>query len=219
MENGEFPGSPEEKMERKNEGGLKEEEKDKIRNNAKFMKTIKKLADSHGGSYDGVVQIKDYQTGEIIFNLFVKVNEQDILSMEPMLPEKTPETDLSITLDFDKIYELVSTQEKDMKKEQIQMPPWEKEKVEPVRQIKEAVNGIKMFFKVRDLINSAEYEPKEGKKEVKSLVNGFMRMMMETNEGPKEEQLTDEEKQQAEEIKDELLNSKEAMTGEIIMSF
>jgi len=220
MESGEFPGSPEEKLERKNEGGLKEEEKDKIRNNARFMKKIRKLAEEHGGSYDGAIQIKDYQTGEIIFNIFVRVNEQEILYLEPMPPEKVPETDISVTLDFDKIYELVGVEEKDMKREEIQMPPWEKEKIKPVKKIKEAVNGIKMFFKVRDLINSAEYSPKEAKGEVKSIVNSFMLLMMEEGgrEGePNMEEMTEEEKQQAEEIKNELLNSKEALTGEVIM--
>jgi len=221
MESGEFPGSPEEKLERKNQEGLTQEEKEKIKTDAKFMKKISKISEKYGGSYDGVVQIKDYATGEIVFNLLVKVNEEDIMIAKPMLPEQVPEKDVSITLDFDKVYELVSTGE-DMKKEEIQAPPWDKQKINPGKQIKNAVNGIKMYFKVRDLINSAEYEPKESKKEVKSLINSFMLMMMKEGEGGGEsgqdtEQLTDEEKAQAEEIKNELLDPKEALTGEIIL--
>jgi hypothetical protein len=109
-----------------------------------------------------------------------------------------------------------------MQKEQIQMPPWEKQKIEPVKRIKEAVNGIKMYFKIRDLINSAEYDPAESKSEVKSLINSFMLMMMKEGDGSggggqDTEQLSDEEKKQVEEIKNEVLDPKESLTGEIIL--
>ncbi len=219
MEEGEFPGPPEDKLERGNEEGLTEEEKQSIREDESFMKKIRKLSEKYGGTVDGVMQVKDHETGEIVFNLYVQVNEQDLFIIKPMSPEDVPQQDVSVTLDFDKIHELILISEKDMGGEQVQNPPWDKGRIQPVKRIKEVINGIRMYFKVRDLINSAEYYPPESEGEIKSLIYDFMfKHMKNTDPGEGGDKLTDEEQEQAKKISDEVLGSKEVLTGEVILA-
>ncbi len=178
MENGEFPG--EDKTERKNEDGPTEEEREMIKQNKKFIEEIKKVSDKYGGNLNALIQIKDYETNEIVFNIYAQVNEEDIIKMKPMLPEKVPEEDARIEIDFEKIYSLVSVQEKEMRGEEIQSPPWEK------RQrggFKEMRNGAKMFFKIMGIMNSAKVYPEEAEKDVKSLFNLFIKMAMQGDNG------------------------------------
>ena len=59
MENHEIPGPSEEKTERKNQEGLTEEEKQKIREDKGSMDRIREISDRYGGSLDLVVQFKD----------------------------------------------------------------------------------------------------------------------------------------------------------------
>lgn len=173
MENGEFPG--EDKTERKNEEGPTEEERDMIKQNKKFIEEIKKVSDKYDGNLNALIQIKDYETNEVVFNLYAQVNEEDIIKMKPMLPEQVPEEDARIEIDFEKIYSLVSVQEKEMRGEEIQSPPWEKRQRGGFKEIK---NDAKMFFKIIGIMNSAKVYPEEAEKDVKSLFNLFIKMAM-----------------------------------------
>lgn len=189
MKNHEFPGPPEEKMERENGEGPTEEEKQGIKKNEKFMKKINSIADKYGGNAQASVQFKDYSTGEIVFNLYAQVNERDILLIKPMPPEEITEKDMVITIDFDKVYELVKIGEKDMGGGRIESPPWDK-KENAISKFNEVKNGIKMFLKVQQLISSSEIEPKEARKDINSLVKSFVWLMIQggdDREGPPKE--------------------------------
>lgn len=173
MENGEFPG--EDKTERKNEEGPTEKEREMIKQNKKFIEEIKKVSDKYGGNLNALIQIKDYETNEIVFNIYAQVNEEDIIKMKPMLPEQVSEEDARIEIDFEKIYSLVSVQEKEVRGEEIQSPPWDKKQR---KGFKDMQNGAKMYFKIIGIINSAQIYPEEAKKDVKSLFNLFIKMAM-----------------------------------------
>ncbi|MFH1918025.1 MAG: hypothetical protein ABIJ14_02920 [Nanoarchaeota archaeon] len=173
-----FPGSPEEKMERENEGGPTAEEKEKIKQDKSFMKKLKSSADKYGGNIDAVVQFKDFETNEVVFNLYAQINEEDILMVTPMLPENVPAQDVKIEMDFEFLYNLIYTSEKDMSGERIESPPWAERKIKPIEKIKEVTNGIQVFLKVRKMINSATITPKEAKKDVDKLFKDFLWMMM-----------------------------------------
>ena len=173
---GEFPGSPEDKMERKNQEGLTEEEKQAIKMNEAFMNKIKKISEKYGGNLDLVVQLKDFETNEVVFNLYVQINENDIITVQPMLPEQIPQEDARIEVDFQEVYDLIYTTQKEMQGEQIQSPPWdEKPKNEGVKGV---VDGVKMYFKVRSLLNSAKIYPPEAEGDVRDLIKTALKMVM-----------------------------------------
>jgi hypothetical protein len=188
MKNHEFPGSDSDKTNRKNEEGLKLEEKEYIKQNEKFMDKIRKLAEKYEGSFDVKVQLVDYEKNEVVFNVYVQVNENDILNIKPMLPEEVPNEDAIVELDFEKIYNLIYSQEKEMQGDRIESPPWDR-KMSPVQTFKDMKNGVKMYFKVRDIINSAKITPSESEDDVKSVIKSFMSMMMNAGDkaGQKEE--------------------------------
>jgi hypothetical protein len=215
MINHEFPGPPEEKMERENEEGFTEKEKEIIRREKKFMEEIKEISEKYGGNLDMAIQIKDYETNEVVFNLYAQVNEEDILKIEPMLPEEIPAEDVKIELDFGLIYDLIYETEKEMRGEMVESPPWDR-KVRPMQKIKEVTSGIKVFFKIREIINSAEFTPADAEEDVKSLFKEFLWMMLKSEgkgEGPQDEE-GEEIKEKAE--KGGIWEDKEVLTGEVI---
>ncbi|MEK6935218.1 MAG: hypothetical protein AABW67_00360 [Nanoarchaeota archaeon] len=222
MKNHEFPGSPEDKMNRKNEEGMTAQEKEMIKQNEGFMKMIKTISEKYGGSLDAVVQFKDLATNEVVFNLYAQVNENDIIKMTPMLPEEVTEKDVTAEIDFEKIYELIYSQEKEMRGEMTESPPWDR-KMQPVQGIKNMVNGAKMYFKVRDIMNSATFTPAESEDDMKKLFKGFFSMMMKGG-GPGNNQDKGTEAEQNVEGEEDkgteqgVWDSKEAITGEVIFS-
>ncbi|MDP3026805.1 MAG: hypothetical protein Q8N63_03785 [Nanoarchaeota archaeon] len=227
MKNHEFPGSPEDKMERKNEEGMTAEEKEMIKQDEKFMKMIKTIADKYGGSLDAVVQFKDLAKNEVIFNIYAQVNENDIIKITPMLPEEVSEKDVTAEIDFEKIYELIYSQEKEMRGEQIESPPWENKKMQPVQGIKSVVNGAKMYLKVRSIMNSATFTPAESEGDMKKLFKKFFSMMgKEGGPGGEDKRpaggeggIEGEENTEGDKGAEEgVWDSKETITGEIIIS-
>jgi hypothetical protein len=177
MANHEFPGPPEDRAERHNEEGPTEDEKKYIRKNRKFMKIITDISDKYGGSIDAAVQFKDFETEEVVFNLHAQVNPDIIMRMEPMLPKEVPDKDVTIDVDFDKVYELIEISEEGYRGEEIESPPWDRQ-VRVGSKIKQVFNGARMFFKVRSLVNDAEVYPKETEKDVRKLVKEFFKMMI-----------------------------------------
>ncbi|MFH1365114.1 MAG: hypothetical protein ABIH28_00830 [archaeon] len=220
MKNHEFLGSPEEKTERMNEEGPTEEERKMIKQDEKFMKGIKEISEKYGGNLDMAIQFKDYETNEIVFNLYVQVNEKDILKMEPMLPEEIPAEDVKVEIDFKIIYDLVYEMEKEMKGQMIESPPWDSKKIKPMQKINEIKEGIKMYFKVREIMNSAKITPTESEKDVKNLFKKFMSMMMKSGEdsGNPSEEKSDTGDEKSNSIKEDILGSKEIITGEVVLS-
>lgn len=211
MKNREFPGPPEEKLERKRQEGPTEEEKAEIRKDKAFMKEIKKLSDKYGGNIEAAIQFKDYAANEIVFNLYAQMNEQDILKVEPMLPEEVPQKDVTIEIDFEKIYEIIYISEKEMRGEELESPPWDKKP--RTEKIKEIFNGIKVYFKVRSLINDAKIYPESEEKNVRKMMKKVFTMMMKEEADKGEEDMSKEEK------KDKFpLEDRDDLTGKIIYS-
>jgi len=221
MKNHEFPGSPEDKMNRKNEEGMTAEEKEMIKQDEGFMKLIKTIADKYGGSLDAVVQFKDLTNNEVVFNLYAQVNENDIIKMTPMLPEEVSEKDVTAEIDFEKIYELIYSQEKEMRGEQIESPPWDK-KMQPIQGIKNIVDGAKMYFKVRSIMNSATFTPAESEGDMKKLFKKVFSMM--GKEGGPGGGKGEGNAPEGENIKTDkgaeegVWDSKETITGQVILS-
>jgi hypothetical protein len=211
METGEFPGPPEEKREREREEGPTEEEKELIRQDKKFMKTLRKAIEDYDGYLDVSIQLRDYEKEEVVFNLYVQINEEDIVKIKPMLPSQMPEVDVTAEIDFEDIYDLILAGEKDMRGEMTESPPWDR-KARPVERVKQVVNGVRMWFKVRGIINSAKISPESSTKEIRSLGKTFIKMMMAGDErGPPEEEMEEKEGKEPESWEDV-----SELTGEVI---
>ena len=176
MENQEFPGDPEKQAEREKEEGLTSEEKEAVKQNKDFINKISEIANKYGGTFDLNAQLVDPSNNEVVFNIYIKVDEEDIFTLKPMLPGDVPEEDAKIIFDFDKVYNLIYSIEKEMKEDRVESPEWDKQYEKGG--IKEVTQGIKIFFKVRDMINSAEVQPKEAEKDVRTLIKAFLRMML-----------------------------------------
>ena len=207
MKNQEFPGSPEKKSERENEDGPTAEEKEFIKQDEKFMNQIRELSEKYGGTMD--VSIRFVDDENLVFNLYAQVNENDIIKLKPMLPEEAPQEDIRIEIEFQKIYDMIYMQEKEMREEKIESPPWDK-KPQPMEGIKNVVDGIKIYFQIRDIINSAEIYPKASEKEVRKLMKSFFSMIIKSEiNRPQEKEDIEKEKGVWEE--------KEKITGESII--
>ncbi|MGD9276553.1 MAG: hypothetical protein PVJ67_05250 [Candidatus Pacearchaeota archaeon] len=215
MVNEEFPGSPEEKMKRESEGGLKDEEKENIKQDEGFMKRIRKLSEKYYGEVNAVVRFVDYEEDSVVFNLYAVINEEDIIKFKPMLPENVPSEDVRIELDFKDLYEIIYTSEKEMQGENVEFPDWAQRKISPINKIKEIRKGIGMFFKIKGMVNDAEITPKEAEKDVDKLFNDFLWMMMKGGMNG-EEDFAEGKDEHVEELEQEILKSKEKISGQMI---
>ena len=197
MEEHELFGSPEEKMERKNQGGLTEEQKAEIRNDDKAMKRIIETAERYGGSFDFVIQFKDYEADEVVFNMYVNINEQDIMKVEPMLPSEVGEVDATVVMDFALLYEMIFVSEKDMMGDHIESPPWDR-KMKPVQKFKEIGNGVKMWNKLRVLKNSVVISPNKDKRMVEKMTEWVMEVVMRGSDKGERDEGFEEDKESEE---------------------
>ncbi len=209
MERHEFPGSEEEK----DQQGPTLEEKIMLKQNKNFMRTISDISDRYNNGLDAVLQLKDQE--EVVFNVLVNINEEDIFSMKPLLPEEISEYDVRMEIEFEKVYSLVNTIEKEMRGGRIEKPPWDN-KPSRGEKINEIYNGIKMYFKVRGLINNAKVYPENAEKDIKKIAKKFLNQMI-LNGEPENREISegnnDEDKDNEEEG---FFESKEEITGEVI---
>ncbi len=201
MEKHEFPGRPEEKLKIKNEGFPPREVIDNLRNNNKFMEKLEKISENSGGELNGVLQIIDPQTEEVIFNMYVQVSESYVIKLTPMLVSEVPEQEVKITVPFDKIYDMVLFQEKNFKGAQIESPPWARKGGGVGGKVNEVVNGIKMYFKARSLMNSIKVYPEDDKSSIKGMLQEFMESQDKRNEKDRDEAPSEED---MEKLKNEL---------------
>ncbi|MDP2925185.1 MAG: hypothetical protein Q8N99_02320 [Nanoarchaeota archaeon] len=217
MKNHEFPGSPEQKMERKNEEGPTAEEREIIKQDKKFMDNIREITKKYDGNLDAVIRLIDNET--VVFNLYVQVNENDILKVKPMLPEEVPQEDIKVDIEFQKIFDIIYTQEKEMRGQRIESPPWDR-KTQPMQNIKDVVNGVKMYFKARDILNSAKIYPETSKKDAKTLMKSFFSMMMKSEKGKPGMETDMKDDMNNGDIGEEkgVWEEKEKITGEVILS-
>ena len=212
-----FPGPQDEEN---NQGGPTEQEKEFIRQNKDFMNKIIKLSEKYGGNFDGSIQVVDSESDEVIFNIYVEINEEEIIKITPMLPEENPERDATMKIDFEKIYDIIDIEEKEMQSTRIESPPWAPKSIKPTQKVKEVVSGVKMYFKMRSLVSSSEITPSSAEKDVESMFFEVMKMMM-GGPGEGDEEFKPEEFEELDggEFSEEDISSwesKEKLTGNVI---
>ena len=212
MKNREFPGGPEQKMERKNEEGPTAQEREMIKQDEKFMNQIRKITDKYNGNLNAVIRFIDNE--EVVFNLYAQVNEDDIMKVKPMLPEEVPQEDVRIEIEFQKLYDIIHMQEKEMGGQRIESPPWDR-KAQPVQKIKDMVNGVKMYFMARDMLNSAKISPETNEKDARALMKSFFSMMMKSEKNSNNN--PEIEKEMQDEMNNENLGEeKNSIAGNVI---
>jgi len=172
-----------------------------------MMKLIKNIAEEYNGNANIALQVVDGE--EVVFNLHVQVNEEDIMIIEPKLPEENPATDITVQVDFEKLYELTNFEQKEMSGERTESPPWDQKNKESG--FKGFTDGVKMYFKVRAIINSAEVTPKSAKGDAKKLMNAFLKMGGKDDQGKMPEGEHDKEG----EMDKESTDRQSSLTGKV----
>ncbi|MDH3352926.1 MAG: hypothetical protein OEL87_00575 [Nanoarchaeota archaeon] len=212
MEDGEFPGPPEENAERSNEEGLTEEEKVEIRENEDLMNLINEIIDKYNGNADVVFQIVDTRSEEkeIVFNLYVQINEEDVIKVKPMLPEEVPAEDVKIEVEVEDIYDLIRFEEENMAGGELESPPWDQRQRQGA--VKGFTDGIRMYLKVRSLINSAIVTPASAEGDAKDLIMELISL-----KGGKDDKDMKNGEKQGDDMKDEddMSEKLTMMTGEV----
>ncbi|MFH1425681.1 MAG: hypothetical protein ABIG28_03070 [archaeon] len=189
-----------------NEMLISEEEKKKMRTDEGFMDWVEELNKKYGENL--VVQFKDRE--EIVFNIYFKINSDELIYAEPMPPSEIPAQDILVEMDFEKLYDIIEVEEKD--RVEFHSPPWDKQK--EIGTIKEMTSGVKMWWRFKALVNSVEVTPSDSKKYVEPFLKNFMKGMMGGSGG--EEGVKDEGSEFEEEKSPEGWKSKETITGEVV---
>ncbi len=206
-----MPGPPEEESNQ----GPGEQEKEFMRQDRDFMENIERLSEKYDGDFSSAFQIADPETNEIVFNAHIKINSDDLMAISPMLPEENSEVDATVKLDFNKLYDIISIEEKEMSGIHVESPPWAPKRIKPIQKIKEVTSGIKMYFKMKSFINSAEISPSSAEDDVNSILENVMKMMMGGPDGKSPEGEPEEGEEPGEE-EISAWESKETLTGNVI---
>ncbi|MBS3098903.1 hypothetical protein J4462_01690 [Candidatus Pacearchaeota archaeon] len=174
MESHELPGDSDE------EKGITEEEKNNLREDEEFMDQIRDFNENFGEDF--VLQIKDFETDEIIFNVHMKINEEELIYFEPMPSDENPAENVKIELDSEKLLDIIEFQESD--RVELESPPWDKQP--RTGAVKGVVDGVQMYFKFRSLMNSAKVTPKDAEDNAIFFTRAFFEKVMggEREEGP-----------------------------------
>jgi hypothetical protein len=199
--------------------GLPDKEKEKLKSDEQLMDWIREMSSEYGGSYDVVVQFEDPQTEELILNLYVQIDEENILTVTPMPYAEVPQEDARVVLDFNKLYDLIETGEKN-NGDKLVSPPWNKKPETGV--FRGMKDGVQMFLKFNSFLNSAEYYPKSSEREMKMVMNRFLRQMLkggdnsEGGEGGEGESENGEGKEGENNNLPSGWDDKDTLTGEVI---
>lgn len=169
MEKGLFPGSSKSSSQRSINKGLTSSELENLRKNEKVIGLIKTLgASSPDGNTD--VQLKILDGEEVVYNMYIRINENEIAKAQPLTPEKTPNKNYELTLGFGEVYDIL----KDARKRTYsQDSPWESGTLNPNTIINTAKDWISTQIKVRNLISSIKITPSSNENEIKDLFKEF----------------------------------------------
>ena len=170
-----MPGPAEEQIDKRN--GPSEEEKERLREDEGFMEFIREFNGKYGENL--AVQFKDFSTGDVMFNIYVRLNEKELVYFEPMLPEETPAADVSIALDAEKLLDIIEFGEKGHVEKQ--SPPWDQQP--PVGFVENVVDGAQMYLKFRALMGSMQVTPEFAENDAKMFMREFFDLVMGDDKG------------------------------------
>ncbi|MBI5803718.1 hypothetical protein HY450_00575 [Candidatus Pacearchaeota archaeon] len=177
MEAHKLPGPPEQEK----TGRLSEEEKQDLREDEEFMRAVREFNDRYGENF--VLQLKDFETGEIVFNVYGQINEKELMYFEPMPPAGNPGENVKVELDVDKLLNIVSEEQRRV---ELESPPWDRKPREG-NFVKRTTDGVKMYIMFRSLMNSAVVTPENAESHAKFFTRQFFERVMGDGEHENEE--------------------------------
>ena len=186
-----------------NRNTLTEEERRRLMEEEDLMEIIRGFNQKYGENL--VIQFKDFNTNEIVFNLYLRVNEKEIMYFEPMPYSEVLGEDVKIELDANKLFDIIEYGESG--RIELESPPWDKRP--RVGLVKNVVDGAKMYFMFRSLMGSSIATPSSAKEEALFFVRSFFDVVM--GDGENREGEDDFDEGPPEEWED-----KEALTGEVV---
>ena len=162
-----------------------------------------------------VIQFKDTQTGEVAFNIYLKVNEKDIIYFEPMLPSELPASDyVKVEYDVEKLLDIIEYGENNRGAE-LNSPPWDPQPRKGI--VKGAVDGVKMYFMFRTMLNSATVTPSSAESGAKDFTRLFFEIALGggngENRGPGDGEGDMEENQEGD---NQEFEERDPITGQVI---
>jgi len=169
MERGEMPGPSEDSGRSRNTPS--EKEKRRLIEDG-ILEDIREFNDKYGEHV--VVQFIDFETNEVAFNIYTRVNEEEIIYFEPMLPSDNPAEDVRIELDVEKMLDIVEFMESGHV--ELESPPWSPKR--RIGTVEGFTDGVQIFFKFRSLMNSARVFPESAEPAGKFFMRDFFSIIM-----------------------------------------
>ncbi len=209
MEEQKFPGSHHSIEE--DDQVLEDKDREKIKADENFMNKFNSFISKYGNGQNTVISARLIDSNDVILNLYVNLDKDKIIEIKPMLIEEMPKEDIKIEADFDKLYNMIEGVQKDMKETQTQSPPWDTD-FHAIEKFEEIKNGIKVWLRMRNMINSAKVTPDNANSDIKSLIRTFIweTLVHGGNDNIPEETVKDQEN------KDDLAQS---ITGQVIREY
>lgn len=127
-------------------------EMNEIRKNAEIMDDIRSIYDRYGGEARILLSIVDGD--ETVFNALITVSEDILVRIEPM-ESYEGEYDSRFTIEFDFLYDIILTSERDMRGGHVEYPPWESRPVIN-DMFSGMLNGMSMWLKMTAGVSSGQ---------------------------------------------------------------
>ena len=201
MEDRRIPGPSEEES----INSLTDEQKNNLIDEG-FLDKVKSFNEKFGENL--VIQFKDYATEEIVFNVYIKINEEDLIYFEPMPYSEVPAEDVKVEIDIEKLLDIIEYSESG--RVELQSPPWDKQP--PTGMVKGVIDGVKMYFMFKSMLNSAVTTPESAEPFAKQFTRLFFETIMGGDENREKDSEFDEENQE----EDEDIEQRDPITGNII---
>ena len=155
-----------------------------------------------------VIQFKDYSTNEVVFNIYAKVNEENLLYFEPMLPSEAPADSVLVEYDVEKLLDIVEYGE--IGRVELESPPWDPQPRTGF--VDNVVDGVKMYFMFREMLSSAVTTPEDAEPFATQFTRLFFESVMGGDENREKGPEFDEENQE----EDGDIEQRDPITGNII---
>lgn len=181
MQNHEFPGPSQESAERKLGNGLTSDERATLLENTELVKEIKDLSSKYREGLDVQFKLVDNK-GQVVYNLYGILNDQDLIKAAPMLDEETPQVNTKITANFNSILEVIKQSEENSLEVFVLKAPWDNS-IDPIRTITSLWNMIKMTALKNNMMGSIQITPDNP--ELKKIVENLFYIIAEKENQPR----------------------------------
>lgn len=126
-----------------------------IQQNEEIMDKINKISERFDDGAEIIFQIED--SDEIVFQGLMKVNPEVVMRIEKV-SEYDGTQDATVSVEFDFLYEIMSTVAKEVEGERVEGPWWEEDKVVEIEKVKESLVAMKVISQLIVGLTSGEID-------------------------------------------------------------